>query len=82
MPTPPMPPDQLDLIHCLLRRRVKQRVVAARAGVSLRTISRIVASLDGVPRPFDVEYDARYLNQDERCEIARLHDLKWSMRAT
>ena len=36
--------------------------------------------LGGVPRPFDVEYDARYLTRDERYEIARLNDARWSVR--
>lgn len=80
MPTPPMPVDQRDLIFCLLRRGEKQWVISERSGVSLRTISRMVASLGSVPRPAEVEYDARYLTQDERCEIARLGDLGWSVR--
>lgn len=81
MPTPPMPADQLDLIHCLLRRGENRKVIAARAGVSSRTVYRVPARLGSVPRPADAEYVDRYLSQDERCEIARLHDLGWSVRA-
>ena len=81
MPTPPMPAEQRDLIHCLLRRGRPRAEIARRAGVSSRTVYRMLARLGGVARPFDVEYDARYLTRDERYEIARLHDLKWSMRA-
>ena len=43
MPTPPMPVDQVDLIHCLLRRGERCAVVAERAGVSVRTVYRMVA---------------------------------------
>jgi transposase, IS30 family len=60
---------------------VMRRVIAERAGVSTRTVQRMLARLGGVPRPFDVEYDQRCLTRDERYEIARLHDLGWSVRA-
>jgi transposase, IS30 family len=80
MPTPPMPVEQRELIHCLLRRGEHKAVIAARAGVSTRTVYRMLASLGGVPRPVDAEYDSRYLSLDERREIARLHDLRWSVR--
>lgn len=80
MPTPPMPAWQRDLIHSLLRRGVRKREIAERAGVSPRTVYRVLARLGGVTRPVDAEYVGRYLNRDERCEIARLHDLNWSMR--
>jgi len=81
VPTPPMPVDQVDLIHCLLRRGERCAVVAERAGVSVRTVYRMVARLGGVARPMEVEYDRRYLGLVERCEIARLRDLGWTMRA-
>lgn len=76
-----MPVEQVDLIHCLLRRGVQQKEIAQRSGVSVRTVQRMLARLGGVPRPAAAEYDARYLSQDERCEIARLHDGGISMRA-
>lgn len=81
MPAPPMPAEQRDLIHALLRRGMARNEIAARAGVSTRTVHRLRVRLGGVPRPFDVEYDARYLTHDERYDIARLHDLDWSVRA-
>ncbi len=81
MPTPPMPAEQVDLIHCLLRRGVQREEIATRAGVCKRTVYRMLARLGGVPRPDAAEYDARYLSQDERLEIARLHDSGCSMRA-
>lgn len=81
MPTPPMAVEQRELIHCLLRRGAPRAEIALRAGVSMRTVYRMLASLGGVARPESVEYDARYLSLDERYEIARLHDARWSMRA-
>ena len=81
MPTPPMPADQRDLIHALLRRGVKRSVIAEQSGVSVRTVYRMVDRLGGVPRPADVEYDSRYLTLDQRCEIGRLHDHQWTVRA-
>ena len=81
MPTPPMPAWKRDLIFCLVRRGEDKAVIAARAGVSTRTIYRMVASLGSVPDQPAAEYDSRYLSHDERYEIARLHDLKFSMRA-
>jgi IS30 family transposase len=65
----------------LLRRGGRRRGIAERAGVSVRSVHRLLAILDGVVRPYDVEYDKRYLTRDERYELARLHDLGWSIRA-
>src|SRR5436190_19544023 len=80
MPTPPMPAERRDLVHALLRRGFRRRAVAERAGVSERTVYRMLARLGGMARPIDVEYDRRYLTRDERYEIARLGDLGWSVR--
>lgn len=80
MPTPPMPAEQRDLIHSLLRRGCRRGEIAVRAGVSERTVYRVLARLGGMARPIDVEYDRRYLTRDERYEIARLDDLGWSVR--
>ena len=70
MPTPPMPAQQRDLIHALLRGGHRRQLIADRAGVSERTVYRMLARLGGVARPFDVEYDKRYLTRDERYELA------------
>ncbi len=80
MPARPIAAEKRDLAHALLRRGCQLDEIAQRAGVSKRTVNRLVARLGGVPRPFDVEYDKRYLTHDERYEIARLHDLGWSVR--
>lgn len=81
MPTPPMPAEQRDLVHALLRQGVQRELIARRAGVSARTVYRMLARLGGVAHAFDVEYDRRYLSRDERYELARLRDLGWSVRA-
>jgi transposase, IS30 family len=75
-----MPADQRDLIFGLLRRGMPRRGIAEAAGVSQRTVYRMLATLDGVIVPSDVCYDQRYLARDERYELARLHDLGWSIR--
>jgi len=75
-----MPAWRRDLIVALLRRGCRRRVIAERAGVSERTVYRIVSRLGGMTCPVDVEYDRRYLARVERYEIARLRDLGWSVR--
>jgi IS30 family transposase len=75
-----MPAEQRDLIFALLRRGLPRGGIAARAGVSERTVYRMLATLDGVIRPADAMYDQRYLAREERYELARLHDLGWSVR--
>jgi IS30 family transposase len=75
-----MPAEQRDLIHALLRRGYERAEIGRRAGVSKRTVYRMLARLGGVARPFDIEYSKRYLTRDERYEIARLHELGHSQR--
>ena len=75
-----MPAEQRDLIFALLRRGLPRGCIAARAGVSERTVYRMLATLDGVIRPGDATYDQRYLAREERYELARPHDLGWSVR--
>lgn len=69
-----------ELIFVLGRRGSIPAQIARETGVSSRTIRRYLATLGGVPRPVDVEYDARYLTHDERRELARLHDGGSSIR--
>jgi IS30 family transposase len=57
-----------------------RRGIAEAAGVSQRTVYRMLATLDGVIVASDVCYDQRYLAREERYELARLHDLGWSIR--
>jgi IS30 family transposase len=80
MPTPPIPVEKRELVFSLLRRGVRVGQIERDTGVSRRSVGRLLASLGGMPRPFDAEYDARYLTHDERYEIARLTDAGASIR--
>ncbi|MDX6585510.1 MAG: hypothetical protein QOI10_4694 [Solirubrobacterales bacterium] len=53
---------------------------ARRSGVSKSYIYRLHHSLGGVYRPAETTYSDRYLDRDERYELARLHDAGHSMR--
>ncbi|MCA1837018.1 MAG: IS30 family transposase [Actinobacteria bacterium] len=55
--------------------------VARRSGVSKSWIYRLHHSLGGVYRPAGVIYSDRYLDRDERYELARLNDAGLSLRA-
>lgn len=54
--------------------------VARRSGVSKSYIYRLHHSLGGVYRPVGVTYSDRYLDRDERYELARLSDAGHSLR--
>ena len=57
-------------------------MAAARAtGVSQSYIHRLQSSLGGMYRPAGSSYSQRYVQRDERYEIARLREAGWSMRA-
>jgi IS30 family transposase len=49
---------------------------ATATGVSKSVIYRLLASIGGVIRPAGTSYCGRYLDREERYEIARLHDLE------
>jgi IS30 family transposase len=80
VPTPPIPVEKRELVFSLLRRGVRVSQIERDTGVSRRSVGRLLASLGVMPRPFDAEYDARYLTHHERYEIARLHDAGTSIR--
>ena len=80
MSRPSIAPEKQELIYVLARRGVSGPQIARDLGVSTRTVYRYLDRLGGVPRPFDAEYDARYLTHHERYEIARLRDGGWSLR--
>ena len=56
------------------------REVARRSGVSRSYIGRLHHSLGGVYRPPSSAYSARYLDREERYELARLHEAGLSLR--
>ncbi len=80
MPTPPIPTEKRELVFSLLRRGMRVGQIEAESGVSRRSVGRLLASLGGMPRPCDAEYDGRYLSREVRYEIARLDDTGVSMR--
>lgn len=80
MPNPRIALDQQELIFTLARQGASKALIAEEVGVSARTVYRYLASLSAMPRPHDVEYDARYLTLHERYELARLWDDGSSMR--
>src|SRR5919112_1293510 len=80
MPTPPILAERRELVFSLLRRGGRGGEIEREKGVSRRTVGRLRASLSVMPRPFDAEYDARYLSREERYEIGRLHDAGVSVR--
>jgi len=55
--------------------------VSRRSGVSKSLIYRVHHSLGGVYRPAGTTYSGRYLDRDERYELARLREAGHSMRA-
>lgn len=54
--------------------------IARLTGVSFEHVRRVNLILGGVYRPQDSEYDPRYLDRDERYELARLRDAGHSVR--
>jgi transposase, IS30 family len=80
MPTPPIAWEKRELIFVLARRGVSKVGIAERAGVSERSVYRVLSTLEAVPRPFHAEYDTRYLTRAERYEIARLREAGVSIR--
>lgn len=68
------------LVLDLLSQGFGPMAVARRTGVSKTYIYDLHHSLGGVYRPADVTYSDRWLDRDERYELARLKDAGHSMR--
>jgi IS30 family transposase len=66
--------DRRRVVLDLLAEGYKPMEVARRSGVSKSYIYRLHHSLGGVYRPAGVSYSDRYLDRDERYELARLKD--------
>jgi IS30 family transposase len=64
----------------LLARGLGPMEVARQTGVSKSYLYRLHHSVGGVYRPHDFAYSERYLDREERYEIARLHDQGVSAR--
>ena len=65
----------------LLASGLKGRVVAALTGVSKSRVYELRQEAGGMFRPANTSYCRRYLNREDRYEIARLHDQQYSIRA-
>ena len=64
----------------LLSRGHNPMEVSRRTGVSKSYLYRLHHKVGGVYRPSSVVYSDRYLDREERYEIARLRDSRWSIR--
>ena len=72
MPTPPLDPRKVRRVLDLLAGGVPRKDVIARSGVSRASVDRIKASVGGMLRPPGVIYSERYLDREDRYELARL----------
>lgn len=72
MSAPRLDPRKVRRVLDLLAEGLPQRQVVARSGVSIASVQRIKASVGGMLRPPSAGYCARYLNREERYELARL----------
>jgi hypothetical protein len=66
----------------LLSRGHNPLQVSRLSGVSRSYIYRLHHSLGGVYRPQNSDYSGRYLDREERYELARLHDAGHSRYAS
>lgn len=74
MPTRPFDKALLRRVMDLLSAGLGPMEVARQTGVSKSAIYRMHHSVGGVYRPPTVTYSKRYLDRDERYEIARLRE--------
>jgi IS30 family transposase len=72
---------RLSQVMSGLRSGLGPMEVARATGVSKSYIYRLHTSLGGMYRPADSSYSKRFLDRDDRYEIARLREAGWSMRA-
>jgi IS30 family transposase len=72
MSKPPLDPLKVRRVLDLLAAGLSASEVPALAGVSIASVYRIRARVGGVLRPPDTRYSDRYLDREERYELARL----------
>ena len=75
-----LPPERVRLVLDHLAAGLNPNRAAAAAGVSLDFAYRLHHKMGGVYRPPGVTYSARYLDREERYELARLRELGLSLR--
>jgi transposase, IS30 family len=76
-----LPPERVRLLADQLAAGLNPMQAAAAAGVSTSSAYRLHHKMGGVYRPPAVIYSDRYLNREERYELARLREAGLSMRA-
>ena len=76
-----LPPERVRAVIGALRSGMNPVQAAAAAGVSKTFAYGLDKKMGGVYRPAGTEYSGRYLNRDERYEIARLREAGLSIRA-
>jgi IS30 family transposase len=76
-----VPPERLRLLLDLLASGLNPNRAAAAAGVSIAFAYGWHHKMGGVYRPPGVTYSARYLDREERFELARLREAGLSVRA-
>jgi transposase, IS30 family len=78
---PGLPAERVRLVLDLLASGLNPNRAAAAAGVSIAFAYGLHHKMGGVYRPAGVNYSARYLDREERYELARLRDAGLSVRA-
>jgi transposase, IS30 family len=80
VPTPPVSPERVRLLLDHLAAGVKPYKAARAAGVSVTFAYGVHHKMGGVYRPPGVTYCDRYLDREERYELARLREAGLSLR--
>src|SRR5215469_2988884 len=80
VPTPPLPPERVRALLDQLSAGVKPYKAAQMAGVSVTFAYTLHHKMGGVYRPPGVTYSARYLDREERYELARLREAGLPLR--
>jgi len=76
-----VPPERVRLLLDELAAGLNPNQAAAAAGVSKSFACHLHRTMGGVYRPSGTTYSARYLDREERYEIARLREAGLSVRA-
>jgi IS30 family transposase len=72
----------MEVVLDMLARAWPKAEIARLSGVSLDYVYKVDHILGGMYRPSDTDYDPRYLDREERYELARLIDAGHSIRET
>ena len=80
MATPALPPERVRALIEQKAAGVKPYLAARAVGVSVTFAYGVHHKMGGVYRPPGVTYSARYLNREERYELARLRESGCSVR--